>query len=589
MAKLRMKTTFLLCAAMTLFFMLPAIYIIGYTVDRSIAQATESVKTEAEALALNIEERISNQLTLVNRMTQSLYGNMLDIIQDPEYAYQEYEDIKRRALLEDYLYSLAGMSDYITGIYIITANNNLYYSSSYAIAPDHEQIQRRLLLEYGSGSNGHWYVTPHTPWLSYRGGEETVISICRQLSDLRGELLGVAIVDISTEQYDAILASAGGTVSFDAFLFGQDDEVIACRQNTPSYSAAELLNVAGQNAEAVTLGEQQAFVNVTELPEAGWRLVSVVFESTLQQTVAPLSRLRIISIASIGLAGALLLLLAFARIYRPLKKLVSAMTQAEHGDLNACVEWPAQDEYGYLIQSYNRMLRTINELIDQKYAAELRQLDAEFNDLKGRINPHFILNTMQVISSSAVLNEDRETEELIQLFCGMLRYTLYEPQRIVPLRKETEHVDRYLQLRRRGLGWKVDVRWDVPPGLQERPVMKLTLQPLVENCFQHAFCGRAGEEIRIRARLQSGTLRIEVADNGRGICPARLEEIRAGLKGGRGDAAGLPVSRGIALHNIASRLAILYGEKGRLLIESEEGSGTLVTVELPDGANNEDL
>ena len=82
MAKLRMKTTFLLCTAMALFFMLPAIYIIGYTVDRSIAQATASVKTEAEALALNIEERISSQLTLMNRMTQSLYGNMLDIIQD---------------------------------------------------------------------------------------------------------------------------------------------------------------------------------------------------------------------------------------------------------------------------------------------------------------------------------------------------------------------------------------------------------------------------------------------------------------------------------------------------------------------------
>lgn len=589
MAKLQMKTTFLLCAAMALFFMLPAIYIISYTVDRSIAQATASVKTEAEALALNIEERISSQLTLMNRMTQSLYGNMLDIIQDPEYAYQEYEDVKRRALLEDYLYSLAGMSDYITGIYIITATNNLYYSSSYAIAPDHQQTQSRLLEEYSSGSDDHWYVTPHTPWLAYRGSDETVISICRQLSDLQGELLGVAIVDISTEQYDAILAGAGGTVSFDTFLLGQDDEVIACRQNGPSYSAAELLSVAGHGEEAVTLGGRSAFVNVTELPEAGWRLVSVVFEDSLRQAAAPLIRLRTLSIAAIGLAGALLLLLVFIRIYRPLKKLVSAMTRAEGGDLSACVAWNTRDEYGYLIRSYNRMLHTINELIDQKYAAELKQLDAEFNDLKGRINPHFILNTMQVISSSAVLNDDLETEELIQLFCGMLRYTLYEPQRIVPLRKEMEHVDRYLQLRRRGLGWKVDVHWDVSPELQDHPVMKLTLQPLVENCFQHAFCGRAGEEIRIQAWRQNDALHIEVADNGRGIGPVRLEELRDRLKGGRGGDAGLPASRGIALHNIASRLEILYGEKGRLRIESEEGSGTRVTVEMPDGANHENL
>lgn len=597
MRKLRMRTTFILCLSMILFLITPTLFLIHYVIEKSMEQSTEAVKAATEMTGQRVEEQISSQLMLLNRMTVSLYDKtLLSIIKDSEYNYEKYREIERRGLLEHYLYNLASMSDYITGIYIISESNNLYYTSGYAITPEHQELQKQLWEEYGMTESDRQYVSPHVPWLAWGGGNERVLSLCSQLKDLRGNLLALAVIDISTEKFSELLSGPYGTVASDTFIFEKDGELIASmREADAAYTERELWELAGADEAApqMKLGEEEAYITVVELPDVGWKVVNVLLEKTLREHMLPLIRLRRTAFVLALIMSVLLLCFIIRRMYRPLKKLTAAMAEIEGGRLPACVEWKGRDEYGYLVQAYNHMIEKLNELIEQKYEMEVKKIDAELNDLKGRINPHFIINTMQIISSAAVLNNDLEVEGLIGKFCGILRYSLYETEHLVPLYKEVDQVRKYASLREMGLGWKVRIVYDIPEELTDCTVMKMLLQPIVENCYFHAFGGREGEQIVIAARKEDAVLKLEISDNGAGITDEALCRLNERLlsplektKQKREDTDGFG---GIALDNISGRLRLLFGEKGSMSIRSRAGEGTRVTISLPYEVKNEKI
>lgn len=597
MRKLRMKTTFILCLSMIFFLITPTLFFIHYVIERSMKQSTEAVKAATEMTGQRVEEQISGQLMLLNRMTVSLYDKtMMSIISDSEYNYEKYQEIERREMLEHYLYNLAGMSDYITGIYIISESNNLYYTSGRAIAPDHQEIQKELWMEYGMTGPDRQYVSPHAPWLAWGPGREPVLSLCSRLKDLEGNPLALAVIDISTEKFGELLSGSGGAVPSDTFILEKNGELIAAsRKTNADYTERELWSLIGEEMAVprMKIGEEEAYLTVVELPDVCWKVVNVLFEETLREHLMPLIRLRRIAFALAFLLSVLLICFIIRRIYHPMKKLTTAMAEAEEGRLPACVEWKGRDEYGYLIQSYNHMIRKLDELIEQKYTMELKKVDAELNDLKGRINPHFIINTMQIISSAAVLNNDLEVESLIGKFCGILRYTLYETEHLVPLYKEVDQVRKYAALREMGLGWKVRIVYDIPEELLTCTVMKMMLQPLVENCYFHAFSGREGETIVLSAGVRNGLLELEISDNGAGMeeeALLRLNEKladplkKADLKKKNKDSFG-----GIALDNISERLSLLFGAEGKLSVKSRPGKGTMVVITMPYEVKDEEI
>lgn len=149
------------------------------------------------------------------------------------------------------------------------------------------------------------------------------------------------------------------------------------------------------------------------------------------------------------------------------------------------------------------MLRELNAQIEQKYIIEIKRKDAEFNYLKERINPHFILNTMQIISSTAVINEDYEVEQIVDKFCDILRYSLYNNDWKVPLENEVSHVKKYFELKKKSLGWETELVLSIDDNALGCFVTKLVLQPLAENCFYHGLRGNAGEHIIISAEMRA--------------------------------------------------------------------------------------
>jgi len=198
-------------------------------------------------------------------------------------------------------------------------------------------------------------------------------------------------------------------------------------------------------------------------------------------------------------------------------------------------------------------------------------LEARLDALQSQINPHFLFNTLNSISSLVRFDPDLARELIIKL-SKILRRLLGKHDEFVQLREEIEFIDDYLDIEVVRFGReKLRVYKHLDPETLEVVIPSMLLQPLVENSIKHGLAPKVdGGSITIRSRIQDGKLVVQVEDDGVGL---NAPPIPAANKTGSG--------RGIGMINVAERLQVLYGDEGSLVVSSPGSQGTLVVVELP--------
>jgi two-component system LytT family sensor kinase len=198
-------------------------------------------------------------------------------------------------------------------------------------------------------------------------------------------------------------------------------------------------------------------------------------------------------------------------------------------------------------------------------------LHSRMEALQNQINPHFLFNTLNSISSLVRFDPDTARELIIKL-ATILRRLLNSTDSFVPLQDELDFIDNYLDIEVVRFGRdKLRVVKELDPASLEIMVPSMLLQPLVENSIKHGLSSKIeGGSIYMRSRLADSTLVIEVEDDGIGMGSANLLERPTGLGG-----------NGIGIANIAERLKVLYGDKAKMTIDGHQGKGTLVRLRLP--------
>jgi two-component system, LytTR family, sensor kinase len=200
-------------------------------------------------------------------------------------------------------------------------------------------------------------------------------------------------------------------------------------------------------------------------------------------------------------------------------------------------------------------------------------LRARMDALTSQINPHFLFNTLNTVSSLIRFDPDGARGVVLKL-SNILRRLLRKHETFVPLRDELEFIDDYLNIEVIRFGRdKIQIFKDIDQQTLEAFVPSMLLQPMIENCIKHGLAPRLeGGEIHIRTRLADGRLSIEIEDNGMGIPPERLAEVYGG---------------GIGISNVHERLRLLYGDQFKMDIRSQEGQGTQIRIEIPELATAE--
>jgi len=193
-------------------------------------------------------------------------------------------------------------------------------------------------------------------------------------------------------------------------------------------------------------------------------------------------------------------------------------------------------------------------------------MQAKLDALSSQINPHFLFNTLNSISSLIRLHPEQARTMVIRL-ARIMRRRLRTQEHFAPLRDELDFIEDYLSIETARFGDKLRVIKDVDPDTLDALVPSMLLQPLVENCIKHGISGKVdGGAITLRTRRRAGRLAIEVEDDGVGIPEAELSGI---------------LNKGIGVNNVRERLKVLYSQDYRMLIDSQPGRGTRIEIELP--------
>jgi len=227
------------------------------------------------------------------------------------------------------------------------------------------------------------------------------------------------------------------------------------------------------------------------------------------------------------------------------------------------------------------MISRVRQLLDEKIEEQQQLKKAEFKTLQAQINPHFLYNTLDTIIWKTEANQKGEVIELVQALSSIFRITLSKGQDWITIHDEVEHVRSYLCIQ--GMRYRDILTYslDVDDDILSHTILKLMLQPLVENALYHGIKNkRGGGTITVRGhRLDEKRVLFEVEDNGIGIPPNELARLRANLAdSSRRDDIG---EHGFGIYNVHQRIKLYYGKQFGLSIESELQRGTTVSLVIP--------
>jgi len=332
-------------------------------------------------------------------------------------------------------------------------------------------------------------------------------------------------------------------------------------------------------------GGKARLVSLTESAELGWVLVHSIPLKYLTEKADLVRNVTVLVFIGIVIVTSLISIVLSLSITRPLKKLSRLMKNAEMGNFQADLSLQTRDEVGSLARSFNSMITTTRELIQTNYRIEIRQKEAELYALQSQINPHFLYNTLEQISMAVEEGESDSVVDMVTLLGRMLRFSVGNKSKSVPLAEEIQHVRDYLTIQKFRFEERLtfDIALNLESGGRELYCPKFILQPIVENSIKHGLESRKALEIQIgigrelSARSGKHDIVFRIRDNGPGITSERMAELDSALK----SETQLDKDSSFGLSNVNARIVLMHGPEYGIQLHSIYGIGTEVIIRIP--------
>lgn len=595
----RLKRVTLRAKLVTLFLCLIAIPLSlqGMITYSKFSASTEQRAVEYTGQIVNqINRNLDRNLAEMKRLSlMPLYDNRVISILKELSASQKgslYPTTEMREKMSLYISSLSYNRPEVRGIQIIT-NTGMIFSN---LDPSAMKATENLKKEawYGTvlkGNGASVLIPQHKPGYYLERSSERYFSVARLLREPNTNLpIGIIKIDLKLEMIDQILSNMNFTKDGSLIIVNEQNELLFEERNgnrTPGYRT--LLRETNWLNEypnkPIQLHDQRYLVIAHQSNETGVRVISLLpFENLLKDS----RELRdfTIVIAAIFLLGAGGLAVFFSySLSNPLVRLKEKMLQVEKGNFNQRVPVTSHDEIGNLGAQFNRMVGEINRLVNEVYMISLREKEAELAALQSQINPHFIYNTLEAINMMAIRGGNFDVSDMVTSLGKLLRYTVERADCFVTLRQEMESLTSYIRIQQIRLGHRLQVHFEMEEALLEQSVPKLLLQPLVENAIYHGIGDQErGGTIWISAFRNEHEMLFTIKDDGKGLSKDDLVRLRSSVSVPIRHSEAASTQAGMALRNIAHRIALLYGEKSGLFIDGQPDQGAVFTLRIPLGS-----
>ena len=531
--------------------------------------------------------------TIIQQMNQNI-DSYIDYMENIAYLISSNEDVQdylfdekidnegRYRILNQFQTILDSRSD-IRNVGIISKNGRMLINDgSKSVNQDLDLNTQEWYATALEKPNGPILTSSHVQHI-ISGERPWVITLSRGIRDRSGsgEKEGVFFIDLN---YSAISElcdqSTVGTKGY-AFILDAKGNIVYHPQQQQLYNELQTENISlimdtDEDTVLTGTGNDGKLYSISRSEKTGWTVVDctnvkeLLSKSRQAQSVYVLTAIILVIVA-------LLFSRFMARsITLPIQKLRDSMKKVQEGDFSVSdVVVDSKNEIGSLTKSFDVMIHRIHELMEQNVHEQEEKRKSELKALQSQINPHFLYNTLDSIIWMAEGKKNEEVVLMTASLARLLRQSISNEDEVVPIANEVEYARGYLTIQKMRYKDKLEFQIEVDSSILYIPLIKLVLQPIIENAIYHGLKYKESKGLLIvKGFMKDGNAVLQVIDDGVGMDEETLAHIYDKHKVNYH-------SNGVGVYNVQKRLKLYYGEDYGITYTSELGKGTTATITIP--------
>ncbi|MEG1138311.1 MAG: sensor histidine kinase [Lachnospiraceae bacterium] len=417
------------------------------------------------------------------------------------------------------------------------------------------------------------------------GNYDWVITLSRGLINRKTDRIeGVLFVDLNYNTINDLCKKVSLGKKGYIYVMDEKGNIIYHPQQQLLYSGLKseeihkVLEKVGENTSFIEpRGEDAKVFTMSKSKETGWIVVGVSYMSELMEGTNQAKIIYIVMTVCLLLAAVYIAAALSRAITHPIKLLDKSMKEMEKGHFDMVkIDMEENNEIGRLGNSFNVMSCEIKNLMEQNIEEQKQKRKAEMRALQAQIQPHFLYNTLDSIIWMAESGKNnQEVVVMTSSLAKLLRRSIGNEDELVTIAQELEYTETYLTIQRIRYKDKLEFDIQVAPEILSEKIVKITLQPLVENAIYHGIKYTDGIGIlKIRGWAEENQIILQVIDNGPGMDQEELAHIfEKRPKSSK--------SNGVGIYNVQNRLQLYYGKEYGLFYESKIQNGTSVMIRIP--------
>lgn len=429
----------------------------------------------------------------------------------------------------------------------------------------------------------HWSgIYPQTYYLSDSQQSLKIFSGIRSFKDsFQPGIKGILLMDVEEDKLYEFIKNISLGKNGQIYIINKEGVIMTSSEREKTSAKIEqpvfdIVNTGDAGYSYIDINGLKNVLIYDTSGRNGWKVAaSIPLKDVLYQTGSIKMMAIVVGIVVIALSSTISFLIS-TKITKPIREMTKLVKVVAKGNLDVKYEARTNDELKDLSDGFNYMTSSLKELIGKVYIEEIQLKQAQLENLNAKINPHFLYNTLDTIYWMLVIAEQNEISNLVVALSDMLRYSISKSGDQVTVREELKQIDNYLYIQKTRFKDRLDVEYEVEEAANDCYIMKLLIQPIVENAIKHGleFQSQKGLII-IKVYEKEEEIIIQIIDNGKGMSEREVKHLL-----NRADTSSLK-KPGIGLNNVNERIKMFYGAKYGITVESKLGEGTCVNINVP--------
>lgn len=518
-------------------------------------------------------------------MTLSALGNDRDLLDSLSRWKQSTDTLTRYAISQEIDNYLKRTTNYLTEVNVVVfyfEDGGFYY---YGRAPvQNEDVVRESEWYEQTLENSHKVnIIDSLESISNKNPDKYYVSAA--LNPQNESVSGaVEVIYISTvtNVLDVFENSSDEYLVSDILILDNNGEIIFSQHKSAIgnsyYEIANLMEKVDENDRTIleTINHEEYMITSSEIIKPGWTIFYLTRISDAIAELNVISRGAVIFLIIMLCLFAIFSAYFLRNIVIPIKNLILTMKIVEKGNFDTSIEVKSDDELYQLGNAFNGMVKKIQNLIEERNLKEKEKNEAEMEALQAQINPHFIANTLSTIRFMAMIAKVDNIKEMTEAFINIVTSSFNRNSRFHTIETEIRVLESYIYIMQVRYGNKFVVNFEASDEIKSYYVLKMLIQPLVENAIVHGLSDSDSEgKIDVRFKKENDCLLVEVEDNGVGIEEDRIQKI---LNEDHRSKKGFT---GLGINNVDQRIKLNHGYDFGMSIESALDSYTLFKIKLP--------